>query len=392
VRSLHADRPARILYVINDLALGGAQRVAFHQATFLDPDRFEARIASFEFDASGAMVPSFERRGIPVHRLRRASDPAWSGLSRLDRLIREFEPDLVHTHLAAAGVLGRFVARRRRVPSVVTTLHNLSDWEEKRFSPLRWLDRRTLDMADVVVTVSDAIRRAVERVRPALSERTVTLHNGVPLEGLLGARAEREVARAELGYAPSDFVVGSVARFDPRKGLDILIEAAALAQSQCPQLRVLLIGDGPERESLEQKARALGVEHLMRIVRHRIDVRGVLAAMDLFAAPSRTEGLGMAIIEALAAGIPVIGSAVGGIPEVVEDGACGRLLPPAAPRVWSETLVQLARRPAELERWARAAPDTARRFSLENSGMALEALYSRLLGLTPAETEARVAA
>jgi glycosyltransferase involved in cell wall biosynthesis len=381
-----------VLLVINDLALGGAQRVALLQSAYLDRTRFLPAVASFEFDSSGAMVSAFESEGIAVHRLRAAGDSPWVGWRRLDRLIADFEPDLVHTHLAAAGVLGRLAARRRRVPRVVTTLHNLSDWEEKRISPLRWLDRRTLSLADVVVTVSDAIRQAVARVSPGLCSRTVTVRNGVPIQTLQGARREREAARQALGYRRSDFVVGTVARFDPRKGLDTLVEALAIAAPQRPELFVLLVGDGPERSALEARARALGVESRIRVIRHRIEVSSLLATMDLFAAPSRTEGLGMAIIEALAAGVPVLGSRVGGIPEVVEDGRCGSLLAPDQPRLWAESLIHLAGRPPELERWTRAAPRSAERFSLEKSGGELERLYDRLLGFDQPDAGVGVAA
>jgi glycosyltransferase involved in cell wall biosynthesis len=213
-----------------------------------------------------------------------------------------------------------------------------------------------------------------------LGPRTVTVHNGVPIERLRGATQDRVAARAALGYGPMDFVVGSVARFDPRKGLDTLLEAAAIAVVRCPELRVLLVGDGPERARLEEMARALGIVPKVKILNHQIEVRSILAAMDLFAAPSRTEGLGMAIIEALAAGIPVIGSRVGGIPEVVEDGRCGRLLPAGDTPRWAEALVEIGARPAELASWARSAPSIADRFSLEKSGAQIERLYDRLLG------------
>jgi glycosyltransferase involved in cell wall biosynthesis len=387
---LDAPRPpARLLYVINDLGLGGAQRVVLHQAGALDRERFDVEVATFEFATSGAMIPAFEAAGLRVHRLRAPHEPAWRGLPRLDGVLAERRPDLVHTHLAAAGVLARLAARRRRVPRVVTTLHNVSDWEEKRGSALRWIDRRTLALADRVVTVSDAIRRAVVRVSPALETRTVTVRNGVPLEELLGAGREREASRAALGYRPEHFVIGTVARLDPRKGVDTLLEAFALAASGRPELRALVIGDGPERARLLQLARTLGIDARVQWIHDRADVRVMLAAMDVFAAPSRTEGLGLAVIEALAVGLPVIGSAVGGIPEVLEDGVCGRLLPAEQPRVWGEALAHAATRPPELARWAATGPGRARHFSLEASTRALERVYEELLGV-PEPTEAAV--
>ena len=383
-RAAGRDRaPRRIMYVLNDLALGGAQRVVLNQASRLDRATFAPEVASLELDPSGELARDFESAGIPIYRLRRPNELPSAGWPRLHDLLRRLRPDLVHTHLAAAGIAGRVSARRCGVPRILTTLHNLSDWEEKRLSPLRWLDRRTLPLAHAVVTVSDAVREAFARTIPRLAERVVTVRNGVPLDLFLGARQERTSVRTMLGYAPDDFVVGSVARLDPRKGLDTLIEAFALAAPQAPKMRLLLIGDGPQRSRLEALARSRGVYDRMILVRHQTRVRGHLAAMDLFAAPSRTEGLGMAIIEALAAGVPVLGSHVGGIPEVVVDGECGRLLPPHDTTVWARTILHLASRPQELGAWAAAGPRRASRFSVEASARALEGIYARLLGVEP---------
>jgi len=385
-------RPSRILYVVNDVALGGAQRVLLNQAAFLGRTRFTVEVASFEFDPSGGLMPSFEGAGIPVHRLRRPDEWPLAGWLRLFPLIRRLRPDVVHTHLAAAGVLGRIAARRSSVPWIVTTLHNLSDWEERRAGALRWLDRRTLPLADTVVTVSDAVRRAFTRVCPRLAPRAVTVRNGVPLAELSGARGERAAMRAALGYEPGHFVVGTVARLERRKGIDTLVEALARAAPHVPELRLLLVGDGPERARLEALALAGGVGDRMRLVRRQSRVQGYLAAMDLFAAPSRTEGLGMAMIEALAVGLPVLGSRVGGIPEVVLDGVCGRLLPPGQPGPWADALVHCASHREELDSLAQAAPARAQAFSLEASGLELERVYDRLLGAEEAAAPAEAAA
>lgn len=371
--------PRRVLFLINDLGMGGAQRVVFHQATTLAPERYRAEVASFEFDSSGTLVGEFTHAGIPVHRLRRPDEPVAVAWPRVNALIRRLAPDVVHTHLAAAGVLGRVAARRANVPCVVTTLHNLSDWEEKRSGPLRWLDRRTLGLADSVVSVSEAVRRAVVAALPALADRAVTVHNGVPVHQFAGARGDRAASRTELGLDAADFVVGSVARLDPRKGLDVLIEAVARAAERVPRLRVVVAGDGPERARLETLVESLGLVPRVHLLPHRIGVRSLLGALDLFVAPSRTEGLGVAIIEALAAGLPVLGSSVGGIPEVIEDGACGRLLPHSRPDAWAEALVAAAANPEVVRRWAEAAPRRAARFSLEVAAERMQALYDGLL-------------
>ena len=174
-------------------------------------------------------------------------------------------------------------------------------------------------------------------------------------------------------------MVGAVARFDPRKGLDLLLEAVAIALPKRPEIRVLLVGDGPERGFLEAQAEALALGRVVRFVGERTDVRFDLAAMDLFAAPSRSEGLGVALIEALAAGVPVVGARVGGIPEVVEDEACGLLVEPGSPERLAEAILRLAGSKPELARLARRAPERAAVFSIESTRWRLERLYDTLL-------------
>jgi len=245
---------------------------------------------------------------------------------------------------------------------------------------VRWLDRQTLPKADALIAVSEAVREAMLRSRPKLANRIVTVHNGVPLTHG-GRKPElRDATRRELGYAPNDFVIGSAARLDPRKGLDTLIEAFSLARLHYANLRLLIVGDGPERERLEGLVARFELESQVQLLPNRSPIAPYLMAMDMFAAPSRTEGLGVALIEALAMGLPIVASNVGGIPEVVEDGKCGRLLPPDRIDLWAENLSDLVSMRDVLDQWSHDAPRFARRFSLEASSARLAQVYDQLLG------------
>jgi len=378
----------RILQLVNDLHLGGAQRMVCVQAAALHRAGHAVEVASLELVAGGPVAAEIEAAGVRVHRLRGSGEPALLALARLPGLLRALAPDLVHTHLAAAGVAGRLAARRARVPRVVTTLHNLSDWQERRAHPLRLLDRRTLPLADSVVAVSDVVRAAFVRACPRLAPRAVTIRNGVELAALARTRGLRARAREAFGATPGEFVAVAVARLDRRKGLDVLVEALRLAAARAPGLRLIVAGDGPERAALDALARARGVAPLVRWLGFQADVRPCLAAADVFVAPSRTEGLGVAAIEALAAGVPVLAARAGGLPEVLEGAECGLLLPPDAPADWASALVALAGDPAALARMARAAPARAARFSANLSVHELEGLYDGLLGAAPPAREA----
>jgi glycosyltransferase involved in cell wall biosynthesis len=373
-----AKRARRVLVVVNDLGAGGAQRAALEQAAALDPERFEVELASLEIESQRGW--NEERfRHVPIRRLRPPGASlarSWAGLREE---ISRFEPHLVHNHLAVSGLFGTLTARALGVPRVVTTFHNLTDWQEKRFHPLRVAARRAFQLCDRLVAVSHAVRTAMGAVSSRLEARTEVIHNGVDLASFRNLGAQREQERARLGFESSDFVVGAVARFDRRKGLDLLIEAASLARPRLPELKLLLVGDGVERPRLEAQIRDLGLESAVRCPGACSDVGPFLAAMDLFAAPSRTEGQGIAIVEAMAAGLPVLASRVGGIPEVVADGVCGRLLPSGAKTPWSAALVDLGTRPEERRRLALQAPARAAAFSLEAAAERIERLYGVLL-------------
>lgn len=375
------DGRQRILYLINDLAVGGAQRVLVSQARGLDPARFAAEVASLEI-IPGSLGDELAQAGLPVHPLRAPGTPVAAAWPRLVRMLRAGRYDALHTHLAAADVAGAMAACCADVRAVFATLHNLRDWEEGRRHPLRWMERRTLRLADRAIAVSDAVREAVVRRCPELGERTVVVRNGVDLDRVHGARERRGPARAGFGFDADAFVVGAIARFDRSKGLDVLIEAAALAAPRVPTLRLLLAGDGAERPRLESLARARGVLGITTFAGARREIRDPLAALDLFAAPSRTEGLGIAILEALAAGVPALGARVGGIPEVIEDEVCGELVDGLEPRRWADRIVALAADRPRLVQLGDAGPARAARFTMAASVAALQAVYDEALGAT----------
>lgn len=369
----------RILYLINDLALGGAQRVLAAQASGLDPSWFAPEVASLELIPDGPIGHELEDAGIPVHRLLEPGESVPQAFPRLVRLLRRNHYDLVHAHLAAADVSASLASCLVDVPALVTTFHNLRDWEEKAHGALRWLERRTLPLCDRVVVVSDAVGRAVLKRMPSLHARVVRIRNGVDLSRVHGARERRDAAREAFGLPADAFVVGAVARLDASKGLDVLLHAAAQTTREVRELRLLFAGDGPERSRLEELADDLGLRPRTVFAGALDDVRDVLGALDLFVAPSRTEGLGLALLEALGAGVPVLGANVGGIPEVVDHQVSGELVDSHEPSEWARRIAALARDRERLARYAAAAPGCVARHSLDRSVAALEQLYLELL-------------
>jgi glycosyltransferase involved in cell wall biosynthesis len=203
------------------------------------------------------------------------------------------------------------------------------------------------------------------------------IHSAVePPAGLPGA-AGRAAARARHSIASGEFAIGVVAALERRKAHDVLLHALAATLSKLPPLRVLFCGDGSERAALARLTRELGLESRVRFLGELGQVADVLAALDLFVLPSRHEGLGVAVLEAMAAGVPVVASAVGGLPEAVDDGRTGLLVPPEDPRALGVAIAELA---ADVERARRMGIAGRARvlaeFSMERMADAYEALYT----------------
>ena len=297
----------RVAVVLNDLGADGAPRAAIEQAACLDPAEWQVEIASLELSGNARTAWRLPPH-VPVRR---------PGLAGFTRWLKEFAPDLVHAHLAQATLACRVAAPFTGEPALVATCHQPSDWGEHRFQPLRLLARAALHHCSVVLAVSEAVRAAIATHDAGLAARTRVLRHGTDLSGFTAVRGMRAAAREVLGYRPGTFVLGVVARLDARKGLDLLLEAASRALHRVPGLELLIVGDGAERSRLVALAAEQGLLARVRFVGEHADVRPYLAAFDLFAAPSRSEGAGVTLMESLAAGVPVAGSPIGGIPEVL---------------------------------------------------------------------------
>ena len=202
--------------------------------------------------------------------------------------------------------------------------------------------------------------------------------SGVPTAALREAAPARDAARASLGLGPDAFVIAGVGRLVPIKGFDLLVSALAEIAGVVPDAHVLLIGDGEERAALESHAAALGVAARLHITGATTEVIDALAAADVLAAPSRNEGMGRVLVEAMALGLPVVGTTVGGIPDVIVD-ECGRLVPPDDASALAAALTEIGTDPALRDKLGDAARPRAEAFSTDVAAGAMRAIYDRLV-------------
>ncbi|MGI8596948.1 MAG: glycosyltransferase family 4 protein [Thermoleophilaceae bacterium] len=362
--------------LIDSLTVGGAEMLLAEFAPVARSAGIELSVGYLSGDegspAAGRLRESGVEPGyVPLGSLK---DP--SALRRVRRHLVGVGPDLVHTHLEYADLIGGVAARSLRIPAV-STLH-AAEWPTRgragARSRLAAMVRRRY--AHRVIAVSENARSSYLARGWDVPEHVVTIHNGIAGRAEPGTGAR---VRAQLGLGPDDLVVAVVAALRPEKGHEIAAAACGRLVERFPKLRLLVVGDGEDRESVERALAPLGP----RAIRtgYRDDVMAVLDASDVLLAPSYTDAFPTALIEAMAAGVPVVASAVGGIPEIVDDGATGLLVaPPPRPDGIAEALARALERPELRCALGRAARERfERRFSAVRWAQETRGIYETVL-------------
>jgi glycosyltransferase involved in cell wall biosynthesis len=368
----------RIIQVIPSLAAGGLERVA--TTLTLELHRAGDRVVVCTRGATHhrRFLEELEAAAVPIvriHRPRPRPDLLLRAAVDLARVVRRERPDLLHAHnpaAAAAAATARVLAGRRDLP-VVATFHGLVTGSAA--SAVRLLRRA----ADVVVAVSPAA--ADELVEAGLGRgRVATVLNAVAVPEL----RPREEVRRELGLEDAELVV-TVGRYRAEKNQRLLIEAARLLAPERPRLRALIVGIGDLEEELRAQAREAGLGDVVTVTGLRPDPVDLAGAADVVTLTSTREALGLTLLEAMAAGTPVIGTAVGGIPDAVDDGRTGLLVPSGDARALADALRRLLD-DRELARRLAAAgrEEVERRFSVAAMTAGYRAVYDSALRARPA--------
>jgi glycosyltransferase involved in cell wall biosynthesis len=366
--------------------MGGAERLLMNALPYLDREQFEYRFAAL--DQHGPLAMACREADLPFQVLPRPAllDPRnalalrrWLGRDRID---------LVHAHLPLVGALAR-VAARGLSTRVVYTEHNTQDC----YRPAsRWLNAVTYGWQQSVVAVSEEVRRSAEsRIGARARGRTAVIPNGVDFE-----RLDREAAATPAPplprLHPGAFLILVPATLAWRKGQDVLLSALACLEGRRPAavapVAVWLAGDGPERAALLSRMAAARLTASIQLLGSRPDVFALMRRADAVVLPSRHEGHPLALLEALALGRPAIATAVGGVPEIIEDGRTGLLVPPEDAGALASAIERLRSDPALRLRMGVAAAEVIRtHFDVRRSVAVIEGLYRRCLA---AALDARV--
>lgn len=344
------DRPIRVARVIARLNIGGPAQHTVLLTAGLDRTRFTTTlITGVVGSTEGDFTPEARKRGVEpivISQLGRAIRPAQdlAAVAALIRLFRRLRPDIVHTHTAKAGALGRLAARAAGVPVRIHTFHGhvLNGY----FSPavtqgFVCAERALARMTDRLVAVSPRLRTELLGKGIGRSEQFEVVPLGLDLGRFRGPRTESAALRPALGVTGDVPLLGIVGRLVPIKDHATLFAAMALLPSGPQAPHLLVVGDGEEREPLERLAARIGLEKRVHFLGWRADLDAILPELDVVICASKNEGTPVALIEAMAAGVPVLSTDVGGVGDLVAHGKTGWLVPPSDPSSMARAIQHL---------------------------------------------------
>lgn len=369
----------RVLQLNPELGRGGAERVMLYLAQEMNRSRFEVRTLSLYDAVDPALQDLVDRADFQTYFLGKRPGPDLRAVRAIGRVLRAYRPHVVHTHsyvlrYALPSML------RHRPPVMLHTVHNLAHKEsQKRVGRLgRWIHAYAFRRGVIPVAIADEVHRSLCKV---YGERDYPLvPNGIPVDRYQHPAVSRADWRAREGFAGEDVLFLNVGRLQEQKNIPLLLEAFAAGPAGCDRAHLLLAGAGPLRDDLEARARELNLTGRVRFLGMRPDIPDVLNAADVFVLSSDWEGNPLAVMEAMAAGKPFVGTRVGGVPELVEDGAMGILLDKGDREGLTRGMMTLLEAPERRQAMGQEAARRAReRFDMKVMVRQYEALYERLL-------------
>ena len=370
-------RRLRVLTLIDrPVTSGGGERMASTLAAAVDPERFDRLLCSSRSHMASTFEDTLDAAGVRVLLLDRRSKVDLASWRPLYDLLRRERVDILHAHKFGSNLWGTIIGRLARVPVVVAHEHT---WSYEGQPVRRLLDRHVIARgADAFVAVSREDQRRmieIERVPPDVIR---FLPNGIPRQQRRGNNV-----RAELGVAADALVVGAVGQLRPEKAFDVLVEVAGELVEQTPRLKVLIAGDGQERDTLEARVRALGLEDVVLLLGPRDDVPDVLAAVDVAVLCSTREGSPLSVMEYMAARRAIVATDVGGVSDLIEHDRHGVLVAPGDGPALTEAVRELLADPPRRARLGAAAAERQRaEFDFDVLVQHVEDLYEELFRRT----------
>lgn len=380
--------PLQVMQLVLSLVIGGTEKLVYDMVRYADRRYVSPSVCCL--NELGEFGENLLESGYPIYALHRRPGIDWSLVRRISKILQQKKIDVIHAHHYTPyfyGIMAIWYCRMVRaahVPKMVFTEHGIHyPYRKKRKRLL--VNPLLCRLADELVTIAQHTKSNLAKYENYPKKKMGIIYNGIDLSAF--SEPIHVIAKkASLEIAPESQIVGMVARLDPVKNHGMLLRAFQKVASRFPDSRLLIVGDGPMRSDLESLAKTLEISKQVHFLGSRQDIPELLKIMDIFVLSSFSEGMSITLLEAMAAGVPVVATDVGGNREVVAEGKNGFLVPNDDMEVLSQRLALLLRDQQVRSAMGKAGRQRAEaHFSLEHTVTRYTRLYYKVCGLTPKE-------
>ncbi|MDD4607462.1 MAG: glycosyltransferase [Patescibacteria group bacterium] len=325
------NKKIKIIHILSELKPAGAEHLVLDLVKNLDPAQFEIQV--WAVVGGGELEIEFKKLNINVQVFNKKTKLGLGVLWQMYRKLKIFQPNIVHTHLFAGDMWGKVASRLAGIKNIISTEHNI-DIDEGQIK--KKIKRWTYKFTSCVVAVSQAVKNYTIQTYQVKTEKIQVIYNGIDLNKF--TFCPREINQRQP-------IIGTIARLEPQKGQEFLIQAFQQVLKKYPQANLWIIGYGSLEGKLKKQVADLNLDPAVKFWGGRMDIIEKLKQLDIFVLASEWEGLGIALIEAMASGLPVIGTRVGGIPELIQDGETGLLVKSQSVEELSQAIIKLLDQP-----------------------------------------------
>jgi glycosyltransferase involved in cell wall biosynthesis len=383
------NRKIRICQIITRMDWGGSPDILRLLCKYLDPDLYDITLiigdTRFATVKTRDFLRNFKGNVLVVPELIRNVNPFKDipAFFKLLSILRKGRFQIAHTHTAKAGALGRLAALYANIPVIVHTPHGHNFYGY--FNPLAskmiiFIERYLARFTDAIIALTELEKSDFVRYKVAPESKMRVIYQGLELEEYAKSASDRDSFKKLLRIQPDDLVAGVVSRIEPVKGVIYFVQAAKLVLERLPKAKFIIAGEGSQRAGLEQKVIQLGLKDSVIFAGWREDVPEILSILDVLVQPSLNEAVGISLLEAQAAGLAVVATSVGGIPEVVKDGTTGILVPPGDISKISQAIIALLSDSAKRQSYGREGRRwVSGKFSVEIMAKNTSSLYEELV-------------
>ena len=386
----------KILHIITRLDMGGSAQNTILSCIGL-ADKYEiilthglsleSKMTDQEIESINSHIENAKDRGVKlvsIPSLIRNINPFkdFHSLMSILKLIKIEKPVIVHTHSSKAGLLGRLAAWISRVPLIIHTPHGHVFYGHfgKAVSKLFLHIERLLDIiTDHTIALTEQEGRDYIKLSVSPPNKITTIHSGIDLESFIENKIDVAGKKNSLGFNTEGQIIGTVGWLLPIKGPGYLLKAMGFVWERYPDAQLVYVGKGDLENDLKEKASQMGVSDNVKFLGWRNDVHEIMQVFDVFVLPSLNEGMGRVIVEAMAAGKPVVASNTGGIPDLVKNNENGLLFPPGDEKILAQSIINILEDPGKAESMGQKGRLYSQDFSMEAMINKIEKLYSQLL-------------